>query len=321
MKLSKMITVAIAAHALVLGHAGAQTGVPKQIKIVVPFSAGASNDALARAISPLLAEKLKTIVIVENKVGAAGAIGADFVARAEKDGSVLLLTSSTFLTSAVTQPKLPFDPVKSFTPIAMIGDGPMVVAATNAKNYQSFQSLLDAARANPGALNYGTAGVGSVGHLATVMMDDSAKINMTHVPYKGAANAAADMAGGQIDVMLSNYSSIVPLVHNKKVKLLATTDSGPNKAFPELPPANSLVPGFSAKLWVGIFAPAGVSENVVKSFNQSLGEASKSPEVARLLDMDGFASSSLTGAQFGQRVADDLVTWKAIAEKHHITME
>ena len=321
MKIAQLLVAAIAAPILAMASAQAQTGVPKQIKIIVPFSAGASNDALARALSPLLAEKLKTVVIVENKVGAAGAIGADYVARAEKDGATLLLTSSTFLTSAVTQPKLPFDVNKSFVPVSIVGDGPMVVAATNAKNYKDFKSVLDAARANPGALNYGTAGVGSVGHLATVMMDDSAKISMTHVPYKGAANAAADMAGGQIDVMLSNFSSIAPLVQNKKVKLLATTDDAANKAFPDLPPANTLVPGFSAKLWVGIFAPAGTPEALVKTLNQTFNEVSKAPEVTRLLDMDGFNTAALTPEQFGKRVAEDLQLWKTIADKHNITME
>lgn len=321
MFLRRTLALILAVPALQAGVAAAQAPVPRQIKLVVPFSAGASNDAIARAVSPLLAEKLKTVVIVENKVGAAGAIGADYVARADKDGSVLLLTSSTFLTSAVTQPKLPFDPIKSFAPVAMIGDGPMVVAATNARNFPTLRSLLDAARAQPGSLNYGTAGVGSIGHLATVMMNDAAKVSMTHVPYKGAANAAADMAGGQIDVMLSNYSSIVPLVHNKKVRLLATTDSGPNKAFPDLPPAGSLVPGFSARLWVGVFAPAGVSEAVTRQLNQALGEIAKSPEVVRLLDMDGFTPASMGSQQFGQRVSEDLVMWKGIADKHHITME
>src|SRR4051812_1229769 len=192
--------------------AGAQPSLPKTIKIVVPFSAGASNDAIARAIAGPLAKRLDVAVIVENKAGAAGVIGADAVAKSPHDGSVLLLTSSTFLTAAATQPRLPYDPIAAFTPVAMVGEGPLLLAVSASTPFKSPEDLLAAARAKPDALTYGTAGVGSIGHLATVLLSDAAKVKLTHVPYKGAANAAQDMGGGQIDVMISNYSTLAPLV-------------------------------------------------------------------------------------------------------------
>ncbi|KCB32804.1 tripartite tricarboxylate transporter family receptor, partial [Bordetella hinzii CA90 BAL1384] len=235
----KNILQALALCALATGVQAQQapTPVPKQLKIVVPFSAGASNDAIARALAPQLAEQLKTIVIVENRVGAAGVIGSDYVAKSAKDGATLLLTSSTFLTSAATQPRMPYDPVKSFAPVAMVGEGPLVIGVTGAKPYASLADVLEAARAKPDVLNYGTAGIGSLAHLATVMMNDAAHVSMTHVPYKGAANAASDMAGGQIDIMLANYSSLAPLVQSGKIKLVATTARAPHPAFPKLAPA------------------------------------------------------------------------------------
>src|SRR5690349_221717 len=198
--------------AALASETGAQSPAPKTIRIIVPFSAGASNDAIARALAPGFAKRLDSTVIVENRAGAAGVIGADAVAKSPHDGSVLLLTSSTFLTAAATQPRLPYDPIAAFAPVAMVGEGPLLLAVSAATPVKSTEDLLAAARAKPDALTYGTAGVGSIGHLATVLLGDAAKVKLTHVPYKGAANAAQDMGGGQIDAMISNYSTLAPLM-------------------------------------------------------------------------------------------------------------
>ncbi len=320
MKCMMIRVLALAACALA-AQAGAQTAVPKQIKIVVPFSAGASNDAIARAIAPQLAEEFKTVVIVENRVGAAGVIGSEYVAKSPKDGATLLLTSSTFLTSAATQPRMPYDPVKSFAPVAMVGQGPLVLAVSGAKPYGDLRAVLDAARARPDALNYGTAGIGSLAHLATVMMNDAARVSMTHVPYKGAANAASDLAGGQIDIMLANYSSLAPLVQGGKVKLVATTARGPHAAFPNLPPAASVLPGYAVDIWVGVFAPAGTPQDLVDRYNAAINRIARSPETTSLLDMDGTVPASMTSGEFGKRVASDLEQWRAVAQSHHISVE
>lgn len=297
----------------------AQPDVPQQIKIVVPFSAGASNDAIARTIAPQLAARLKTTVIVENRSGAAGVIGSDYVARAPKDGSVLLLTSSTFLTSAATQPTLPYDPIRQFAPVSMIGQGPLVIAVSGQTPYQSLSQLIDAAKAKPGVLNYGTAGIGSLAHLATVMLEDASAAKMTHVPYKGAANASSDLAGGQIDVMLSNYSTLAPVVQNQKVRLLATTSAAPHPSFPDLSPAAATLSGYTVDIWVGVFAPSGTPQAYVDRLNAELNEISASTETKRLLDLDGTVPMALSSAAFAKRANDDLTTWKSVAQKHNIT--
>jgi len=316
-----MQTTLFLAASLLAGAAAAQTDVPKQVKIVVPFTAGASNDAIARAIAPQLAARLGNTVIVENRGGAAGAIGSEYVARSAKDGSVLLLTSSTFLTTAATQPHLPYDPLKQFAPVAMIGQGPLVIAASAQTPYTSLKQLLEAARGKPGALNYGSAGVGSLAHLATVMLDDAAGTEMTHVPYKGAANAASDLAGGLIHVMLSNYSTLAPVVQGKKVKLLATTAQSPSPAFPDLPPAAQALPGYSVQIWVGVFAPAGTPQPYIDKLNAALVEIAASPEMKALLDLDGTVPSRMDSAEFGARVREELGQWQAIARKHNISAE
>lgn len=319
----KNILQALALCALATGVQAQQapTPVPKQLKIVVPFSAGASNDAIARALAPQLAEQLKTIVIVENRVGAAGVIGSDYVAKSAKDGATLLLTSSTFLTSAATQPRMPYDPVKSFAPVAMVGEGPLVIGVTGAKPYASLADVLEAARAKPDVLNYGTAGIGSLAHLATVMMNDAVHVSMTHVPYKGAANAASDMAGGQIDIMLANYSSLAPLVQSGKIKLVATTARDPHPAFPKLAPAAAILPGYAVDIWVGVFAPAGTPQDLIDRYNQAINRVARTPESTALLDMDGTVPAAIGSTEFAQRVARDYALWRDVAQSHHISVE
>jgi tripartite-type tricarboxylate transporter receptor subunit TctC len=301
--------------------AAAQVTTPKSIKIVVPFSAGGSNDVIARAIAGPLAKRLEIPVIVENKAGAAGVIGSDYVAKSPRDGSVLLLTSSTFLTAAATQPQLPYDPIIAFVPVAMIGRGPMLLVASATTPYKSPADLVAAARAKPAALNYGTAGVGSIAHLATELLDDTAKIQMTHVPYKGAANAAVDLAAGQIQVMVSNYSTIAPLMKSGRIRALAVTSRTPDPAFPELPTLATVAPGFAVAIWVGVFAPAGTPEPIVERLNKEINDIAASPELAPVLEPDGTLPEAITPAMFARRIKDELVQWKQIATEHKIVAE
>lgn len=288
------------------------------ITIVVPFSTGASNDSIARVIAPLLSEKLKRSVIVENRAGAAGVIGSNYVAKAVNDGATLLLTSSTFVTTAATQPSLPYDPIKSFTPVAMIGQGPLVIAVPTQKPYASLSDVINNARMNPAVINYGSSGIGSLAHLATTLMGDLADVKMTHVPYKGAANAASDLAGERLDIMLANYSSLAPLLPIGKVKLIATTAPGIHSAFPDLPSASQTLPGYEVDIWVGIFAPAGTPPKFINTLNKALNEISQSKQLARLLEMDGTVPSPISSDEFAQRVLSDLERWKELADQHQI---
>ena len=313
--------------ALLLGlpaAAMAQTAaLPKTIKIIVPFSPGASNDAVARAIAVPLAQRLQATVIVENKAGAAGVIGADAVAKSPHDGSVLLLTSSTFLTAAATQPRLPYDPIAAFTPVAMVGEGPLLLAVSASTPFKPPEDLLAAARAKPDALTYGTAGVGSIGHLATVLLSDAAKVKLTHVPYKGAANAAQDMGGGQIDVMVSNYSTLAPLMQKDggRVRALAVTSKQPHPSFAALPPLTIAVPGYEMDIWIGVFAPAGTPQAVIDRLNREINAISASPELAVLLGPDGTLPQAITPSAFAARVKDELAKWKQLAAAHKIVAE
>jgi len=299
----------------------AQDALPKLIRIVVPFATGGSNDIIARALGAPLAKRLDVSVIVENKPGAAGVIGADFVAKAPRDGSVLLLTSSSFLTAAATQSQLPYDPIAGFVPVAMVGRGPMLLVVSATTPYRSPADFVAAARARPGVLDYGTAGVGSIAHLTTELMDDDAKIQMTHVPYKGASLAAVDLASDRIHMMISNYSTVAPLIKAGKIKALAVTSNKPQAAFPDLPPLATVIPGFNVDIWVGVFAPAGTPAAIVYRLNREINAIAASSDMASVLEPDGTQPEAISATTFAGRVKDELKQWKQIATEHKIVAE
>ena len=303
------------------GAAAAQDAAPKLIRIIVPFSAGASNDVIARAIAGPLAKRLDSSVIVENRPGAAGIIGADAVAKSPRDGSVLLLTSSTFLTAAATQPRLPYDALAAFAPVGMVGMNPSLLAVSSSTPFKSTAELLAAARAKPGELTYGSAGVGSIGHMATELMSAAANVQMRHVPYKGAANAAIDLAGGQIHVMISSYATLSAFVKTGKVRVLAVTSKQPHPSFPDVPPLIAAIPGYSNEVWVGISAPAGTPARLVERLNREIIEIAASPELKTLLEPDGMLPSAVSPASFAARVKQELALWKQVAAARKIVME
>jgi tripartite-type tricarboxylate transporter receptor subunit TctC len=294
---------------------------PALVRLVVPFPPGGSNDVIARAMAPQLAKRLGGNVIVENKAGAAGVIGSDAVAKAPPDGSHLLLTSSTFLTTAATQARLPYDPIGALVPVAMVAEGPLLVAVPAEKPIKSPADLVAAAKAKPGALNYGTAGVGSLAHLATELLNGAANIQMTHVPYKGAGPALIDLAAGQIDVMISNYSSLVSQMKAGKVRAIAVTSPKPSPAFADLPPLASAVPGYAMDIWVTVFAPAGTPGPLVERLNKEINEISASPELRTFLDPDGARPVAMTPAALAARMKQDLAQLKKIAAERKISLD
>ncbi|MGO4329237.1 tripartite tricarboxylate transporter substrate-binding protein [Cupriavidus sp. 2TAF22] len=310
------------------GAAGAQTSapaapdaVPPLVRLVVPFTAGASNDVIARGLAQGLARRLGTTVIVENRPGAAGVVGSNFVAKSPHDGSVLLLTSSTLLTAAATQPNSPYDPLTAFAPVAMVADGPMLLAVSSAMPARTPAEVLAAARAKPGSITYGSAGVGSLGQMATELMCVSSGVSMMHVPYKGASNALIDLAAGQIDVMISNYSSLATLIKSGKVRPLAVTSHERNPAFPDLPPLGASVPGYVADIWVGVLAPAGTPAPLVERLNREIAAVATSDDLKATLAQDGARPSAASADVFGKRMKQELALWKRIATERKIVAE
>lgn len=314
----------LAASALLASaRAGAQgeAKFPPVVRIVVPFPPGGSNDVVARALAPLLSKRLNTSVIVDNRAGAAGVIGSDYVAKAPRDGSVLLLSSSSFLTAAATQPRLPYDPLAAFAPVALMANGPMLLAVPASAPYKTQADLLAAARAKPGALNYGSSGVGSLGHLASELLNAQAGVQTAHVPYKGASEALLGLVSGQIQLMISNYSSLAAQIKAGKLTPLAVTSPARSSAFPELPPIADTVPGYGVEIWVGLLAPAGTPAPLVARLNREVNALADAPELRAVLDPDGAAPMRLDPAAFGSRLKDELAQWKRIAADRHIATD
>lgn len=292
---------------------------PKTITIIVPFGPGASNDTFARILAQKLGPKVGATVVVDNKPGAGGVIGAGYVARAPKDGSVLLLTSSTFTTSAAVQKKLPYDLEKDFAPIALLATAPMILAVGAQTSYKTAAELLADARANKGKISFGSAGVGSINHLSSELLDSMAKTDMLHVAYKGAAPAITDMISGQIHGIIASPSSIGGQIKSGKVRALAVTSSKPSNLVPGASPLADIVPGYEVQVWWGIFAPAGTPAPVVDRLNNDIRAIIDTPEMRERFAHEGAEpTATFTAEQFGKYVAAELEKWRKVAQEKNV---
>jgi tripartite-type tricarboxylate transporter receptor subunit TctC len=300
----------------------AQVALPKTITIVVPFGPGASNDSFARVIAQKLGAKTGSTVIVDNKPGAGSVIGSAFVSRAAADGSVLMLTSSTFTTSAAVQKNLPYDPIKAFAPVSLVATGPMLLTVGAQTPYQSVESLISDARANKGKINYASAGIGSINQMSAEMLNAMAKIDMTHVPYKGAAAGLTDMMAGQVQVMVASPASALSQLKSGKVRVLAVTSPKPSPLVPGVAPLNKTVPGYEVEIWWGVFAPRGTPAPVVDRLNAEINEIINTPEMRERFAGEGAEpTNAVTPAQFGEYVRKELDKWRTVAQEKHISAE
>ncbi len=310
------LAVALAAPAM-----AQQVSIPPLVRLVVPFAAGGSTDVLARTVATQLGTRLGTSVIVDNRAGGGGLIGAAAVAKGPRDGSMLLLHTGSLVTAVATTKALPLDMNTDLLPVSLIGEGPMVVAVSTKTNIKTPADLVAAARAKPGALTYGTAGVGTIGHLGAVLLEDAAKIQMTHIPYKGTSLALIDLSSGTIDLTFGIYSSLQAQISSGRVRLIGVTSREPNPAFPELLPLASTVPGFDATTWVAVFAPPGTPAALVQRLNREINEIAKSKEVQDQLRSDGVITSPLTPEQGGARIRASYELWRKLATSKKIVVE
>ena len=275
----------------------------KPVKIVLPFAAGGTADIVARVLAGKLQERLHQPFIVEARAGANGIIGADYVAKSVPDGTTLLLNSSAQALNESLYKKLPYDPRTAFTPVAqVVPPVPFVVVLNPSVPAANMKELFAYARANPDALSYGSAGIGSTLHLGTEMLAHAAGISVLHVPYKGAAPALTDLAGGQIKMMINSWAAVLPLLKEGRVKVIAQTGATRSSQMPDLPTvAESGLPGFDFTSWYGLYAPAGTPRTIVDTLNAatqwSMAQADVVPRLALIgsgppdaLSPEGFAA-------------------------------
>jgi tripartite-type tricarboxylate transporter receptor subunit TctC len=301
----------------------AQTKFPsKPVTIVVPYPPGGSNDTFAREVGKRLSDTWKVPVIIDNRPGAGGNIGAAVVSRAAPDGYTLCLLSSSFTTNAAIQPNLPFDPVAGFAPVAMVAKGPMLLTVSNHVPARTALELFDLARKDPGKLNFGSSGQGSTNHFATELLMDAAQIKMTHVPYKGMAPAVTDVIGGHVDVLIASAPSIYQQVKAGKVRGLGVTSKGPSVVVPDLAPVAQMgAPGYSFELWWGILAPPRTPPEIVAQVNAEVNRILATPEMKEVFLREGAEPATMSPAQFAATIKSEIEGWKKVAKDSNIKPE
>jgi len=310
------VTAATASGALHAQPAGYPS---RPVRIIVGFLPGSSNDTLARFVGLKLGERLGQQIVVDNRPGANGMIGGDITAKANADGHTLLLMSVSHAMSAAVYTKLPYDPVKSFTPIAMLGAGPLVLVTHPSFAANNAKELIDLARAKPNALTYSSAGTGGINHFGGALFGRMTGVQMTHVPYKGGAPALTDVMSGQISVMWGTMPLSLTQIRAGKVKALGITSLKRSPLLPNVPPiAESGAPGYEITTWWGILAPAGVPAPVVARLNTEIGGIITQPDSAQRLATEGAAPWPLSSAAFGKLIQSEIEKWTRVARDANI---
>ncbi len=320
----KRISVLIGVLGLLLAApAGAQPYPSKPIRIVAPFPPGGVADVLARAIQPGLQEALGQQVIIDNKPGAGGNIGAEIVAKADPDGYTLLLASAGILTiNEFLYSKMPFDPAKAFAPITVVGDMPNIVVVNPKTGLKTLKELIDKAKAEPGKLNFGSAGNGTTTHLAIVLLEQAAKIKLAHVPYKGAAPAVQDLVAGQIDGLVDNPPLVVG--HIKSGTLTALAWAAPQRMaiLPDVPTAAEAgLPGFEASSWFALVAPAGTPPEIVARLNTETAKILKDPKMVEQFAARGVRLVGDSSASFSAFIPPERARWGEIVKTSGVKLD
>jgi tripartite-type tricarboxylate transporter receptor subunit TctC len=295
----------------------------KPMKIVVPFAAGGTSDALARLLGQKLQDTLKQTVIVENKAGAGGVVGADAVAKSAPDGYTLLLgTIASHAINPALNPKMPYDAAKDFVPVFFVGNISNVLLVGAGQPYKSVKDLIAAAKAKPGSLAYGTPGSGSSQHLSGVKFALDAGIELVHVPYKGSGPSMQDLLAGQIPMSFDTALTAMPQITAGKIRPLAVTSGKRAKVLPDVPTlAESGLKGFDVASWQAIFAPAGTPPAIVKRLNEELTKIVAQTDVAARLYTMGVENVPMTPAQFADFQRAELQKWAKIVKDGNVKPE
>lgn len=309
--------------AAALPRAQADTYPSRPVRLIVPWPAGGLVDIAARQLARPLAASLGQPVVVDNRVGAAGAIGADAVAKAAPDGHVLGLTSSALTIGAAMRAKLPYAVPRDFEPVTMVALAPSVLVVGPAIAPASVAALIELARSRPGRLSYASAGIGSPAHLTTELFKTRYGLRVVHIPYTGAPGAMTDQIGGQVDFQFANAAVALPAIRSGKVKALAVTSARRFAALPDVPTMiEAGVPGFEADQWLGVLGPRGLPAPVRDRLAADIGRALTVPELRAAFAQAGMAVAEATGAApFAATIERELETWSRVVKAAGIEPE
>lgn len=303
----------LGAVALLLLLPHAQAWPDKPVRLIVPYAAGGAADTVARLIAAQLGERLGQQVLVDNRAGAGGTIGAAEVARALPDGHTLLLDATAHAVNPALLPKLPYDTAKAFEPVSLLVRTPNLLVVPTASPARTIGDLVRMARSAPGKLSYASAGNGSAQHLAAELFKQGHKLYVVHVPYRGGAPALTDLAGGQVDMMFSVVTASYPLVKAGRLRALAVTGERRSAGLPDLPTvAESGLPGYSVYEWNGVFAPAGTPKPVIERLETEIRAALALPAVRERLAEMGAQPVGSTAREFGEFVRSETQRWAQV---------
>jgi len=292
----------------------------KPVRVVVPFAAGGSTDIVARLICARLSESLGQQFIVDNRAGAGGSVGSDITQRANPDGYTVIIVATSYATNAALY-SMPFDPVKGITPIALLHSGPWLLAVNLSVKANNLKELIELARAQPGALNFGSSGVGGGTHLATELLTQLTKTKMTHVPYKGDAPAVVDLLGGQIQLIVSSAPALLPHLKAGTLRVFGVTTEKRSAELPDIPAIGEIVPGYETSPWNGMWGPPGIPKDVVARMNQALGKILGQPEMQERLRAEGREATHSTPEEFARIIARDVAKWKKVVQEGNIKVQ
>jgi tripartite-type tricarboxylate transporter receptor subunit TctC len=294
----------------------------KTIRIVVPFAPGGGTDVIARTLAQEMAKDLGATIIIENKPGAGTIIGTQAVAASEPDGYTLLMGTFANAVNPSLNAKLPYDPHKDFAAVALIARSFNIVVVNPASPIKSIADLIAAAKSDPNKLSYGTYGIGTSAHLAGELFKNMAKVNLTSVPYKGAAPAITDLLGGQIQVMFTTVASAASLIAAGQLRALAVTSAERSPAFPELPTvAEAGVPGYAAESWYGLYAPAKTPAGIIDRLNKSAARTVQSEAFKRLGANEGLVMVASPPAELDRYVRGEEERWRKVILDANIRIE
>jgi tripartite-type tricarboxylate transporter receptor subunit TctC len=322
---TRRTALALAATALLApcGTAWAQAGYPtRPITMVVPFPPGGPTDLVARVVAQKMSEQMGQPIVVDNRGGANGNIGAVAVAKAQADGYTLLYNTSSITLSPALYKSLSYDVLRDLAPVALTAVVPLALVVHPGVPANNVAEFVAYAKANAGKLSYGSAGNGNVTHLAAYQFVRAMGIDAAHIPYKGSAPADVDLAAGNIQFMTDTINSVMSFVKDKRMKLLAVTTAKRMSLFPEVPTlGETVMPGFEAGAWQGLMVPAGTPAAVVQRLNDEVNKALQSPDVRAKLAVQGAEPLGSTAEQYGAYVRKELGRWSGVVKSTGITLE
>ncbi len=301
------LVLAISTASLALPRTSLAQSFPvKPLRLISPYPPGGGNDTLARTLAPKLSENIRQQVIVDNRPGANTIIGTEVVARAAPDGYTMVLAPNVLAINPYLYTKIPYDPVKDFAPITLVGISPLVVALHPSLPAKDVRALITLARARPGQVLYGSSGNGSVGHMAVSLLEMMTGTKFEHVPYKGTAPMLVDVMSGQLTFTFGSALGVMPHVKSGRLRALAVTSEKRSPALPELPTVGESVPGYSFILWYGLLAPAATPTDIVARLNAEVGKVLNDPEIRTKLGNQGVEATPTTSREFADLIASDL---------------